>query len=72
MAIQLAGRLREAVNARLPAILSVTDPCVWPTIEVGVGAYGEDSRTLESLLDAARLALDEATPKTTTETEAAA
>ena len=72
MAIQLAGRLREAVNARLPAILSVTDPCVWPTIEVGVGAYGEDGSTLESLLDAARLALDEATPKTTTETETAA
>jgi len=72
VALQLAERLRESVNARLPALLNTGDPSIWPTIEVGVGAYGEDGSTPESLLDAARLALDEKTPKTSTETKAAA
>ena len=72
VARQLAERLRESVNARLPSLLNTNDPCVWPTLEVGVGAYGEDGSTPESLLDAARLALDKEPPKTSTETKAAA
>ena len=70
VAVQLAGRLRENVNARLPALLGVGDPCVCPTVEMGVSAYGEDSCTLESLLDAARVALEKSTPGTSTETAA--
>ena len=72
VARQLAERLRESVNARLPSILNTNDPCVWPTLEVGVGAYGEDGSTPESLLDAARLVLDKEPPKTSTETKEAA
>jgi diguanylate cyclase (GGDEF)-like protein len=72
VALQLAERLRESVNARLPSLLNTNDPSIWPTLEVGVAAYGEDGSTPESLLGAARLALDEKTPKTSTETKAAA
>lgn len=72
VALQLAERLRESVNARLPSLLNTNDPSIWPTLEVGVAAYGEDGSTPESLLGAARLALDKKTPKTSTETKAAA
>ena len=72
VALQLAERLRESVNARLPSLLNTNDPSIWPTLEVGVAAYGEDSSTPDSLLDAARSALDEKTPKTSTETKAVA
>jgi len=72
VALQLAERLRESVNARLPSLLNTNDPSIWPTLEVGLAAYGEDGSTPESLLDAARLALDKETPKTSTETKAAA
>jgi diguanylate cyclase (GGDEF)-like protein len=70
VAVQLAERLRQSVNARLPSILGAGDPSVWPTVEMGVAAYGEDACTLESLLDAARLALEKSTSDTSTETAA--
>ena len=67
---QMAERLQQSVNARLPSLLAGSDPCVWPTIEAGVAIYGDGGGTPESLLDAARSALDGETPKTSTETAA--
>jgi diguanylate cyclase (GGDEF)-like protein len=70
VACQMAERLRQSVNARLPSLLGSSDPCVWPTVEAGVAIYGDGGCTPESLLDAARAALDGETPETSTETAA--
>jgi diguanylate cyclase (GGDEF)-like protein len=70
VAAQMGERLRQSVNARLPSLLASSDPSVWPTVEAGVAIYGDGGCTPESLLDAARAALDEETPETSTETAA--
>jgi len=71
VARRLAERLRQFVNTGLPALTGSRDPCALPTVEVGIGAFGEDSSTPESLIEAARSALSESASVTSTTTKAA-
>jgi diguanylate cyclase (GGDEF)-like protein len=71
VARQLAERVRQSVNAVLPKLVAAGDPAVVPVAEVGVGTYGKDGTTPETLIEAARSVLSESVSVTSTATKAA-
>ncbi len=71
-AIQLVDRLRQSISTRLPALVGAADPNAWPTMKVSVSMYGEDGRTPEALVEAARLYLREKPQEGSTAAQAAA
>jgi len=71
VACQLAERVRQSVNAVLPKLAAVDDPAAVAVAEVGVGTYGKDGTTPETLIEAARSALSESASVTSTTTKAA-